>query len=85
LVDRLDAWRDEALKSSRLQFGVDERLQTLFAKIFVLRTIEDRELAPRVQPLREAISRSAELNVAALVTTFQQAREYIGSELFDYV
>jgi hypothetical protein len=40
LVDRLDAWRDEALKSSRLYSGVDERLQTLFAKLFVLRTIE---------------------------------------------
>ena len=83
LVDRLDAWRDEALKSSRLYSGVDERLQTLFAKLFVLRTIEDRQLAPGVQPLTEAISRTTELNVGALCTTFRQAREYIGSELFD--
>jgi hypothetical protein len=85
LVDRLDAWRDEALKSSRLHSGVDDHLQTLFAKLFVLRTIEDRALAPGVQPLRAAVSPSGELNVDALITTFQQAREYIGSELFDNI
>ncbi|WP_341859778.1 N-6 DNA methylase [Qipengyuania sp. GPGPB31] len=85
LVDRLDAWRDEALKSSRTHSGVDEHLQTLFAKLFVLRTIEDRGLAPNVKPLSEAISTQAPLDVEALVSTFQEAREYIGSELFDNV
>lgn len=85
LVDRLDAWRDEALKSSRAHSGVDAHLQMLFAKLFVLRTIEDRGLAPSVQPLSTALGEHGQLDVHALVDTFQQARKYIGSELFDNI
>ena len=85
LVDRLDAWRDEALKSARSHSGVDEHLQTLFAKLFVLRTIEDRGLAPNVTPLSAAVDDHSSLNIEKLIQTFEQARQYIGSELFDNV
>jgi hypothetical protein len=85
LVDRLDAWRDEALKSSKTHLGVDGHLQTLFAKLFVLRTIEDRGLASTVTPLSAAIDKRSRLNIESLITTFEQARKYIGSELFDNV
>jgi hypothetical protein len=85
LVDRLDAWRDEALKSSKMHTGVDDHLQTLFAKLFVLRTIEDRGLAPNVNPLSEAVDNRSDLNLESLIATFEQAREYIGSELFDNI
>lgn len=85
LVDRLDAWRDEALKSSPVHSGIDEDLQTLFAKLFVLRTVEDRQLAPQVEPLSGAIASRVTLDVSKLVRVFEQARHHIGSELFDTV
>lgn len=85
LVERLDAWRDEALKSSSSKFGVDEQLQTLFAKLFVLRTIEDRNLAPKVTPLRRALRSTDTLDSSSLAQTFEQAQKYIGSELFNNV
>jgi hypothetical protein len=85
LVDRLDAWRDEALKSARRDSGVDEHLQILFAKLFVLRTIEDRGLAPNVTPLSAALNRHSELNINRLTDTFERAKQYIGSDLFDNV
>jgi hypothetical protein len=85
LVERLDAWRDEALKGSRSASGVDEQLQILFAKLFVLRTIEDKRLAPSVTPLCAAIDRLGRINTEALAQTFTEAKAYIGSELFDDV
>lgn len=51
LVDQLDKWRDEAVRYSRHAEGVDERLQTLFAQMFVLRAVEDRGLAPSIPSL----------------------------------
>lgn len=41
LVERLDYWRAEALRFSSRVEGVDDNLQTLFAQLFVLRTVED--------------------------------------------
>lgn len=85
LVDRLDVWREQALKTSRSEHGVDEQLQTLFAKLFVLRTIEDRNLAPSVAPLISALARSDQLNTHRLIDIFGKAKAYIGSELFDAI
>jgi len=82
LVDRLDAWRDEALRAARSHSGVDDQLQTLFAQLFVLRTIEDRKLAPSVTPLSAAVEHAG-LNVPTLISIFEQAKKYIGSDLFD--
>jgi len=85
LVDRLDAWRDEALKSALSHSGVDEHLQILFAKLFVLRTIEDRGLAPQVTPLSAATDGPTTLQVRNLLKTFREARQHICSDLFDDV
>lgn len=85
LVDRLDVWREQALKTSRSESGVDEQLQTLFAKLFVLRTIEDRNLAPSVSPLMDALAGSDKLDTQRLIAIFDNARAYIGSELFDAI
>lgn len=85
LVERLDRWRDQALKGSRAEEGVDEQLQTLFAKLFVLRTIEDRNLAPNVPTLRKALSGSEGLNYQVLADIFEKAQHYVGSELFDVI
>lgn len=85
LVERLDSWRDEALKSAKSHAGVDEQLQVLFAKLFVLRTIEDRRLAPAVTPLSAAIGSTERLDQDVLGRTFSEAQKYIGSELFDTV
>ena len=83
LVERLDAWRDEALRSAPSHYDVDEQLQTLFAKLFVLRTIEDRGLAVKVPPLSDALNGPSRVKIGKLRQIFTQARKYIGSELFD--
>ena len=83
LVDRLDYWRDEALRHSRDISQVDEKLQTLFAQLFVLRAIEDRELAPGLPTLEDALDSSGEANLSRLEALFLGARERIQSELFD--
>lgn len=85
LVERLDWWRGQALKNSSAETGVDEQLQTLFAKLFVLRTIEDRNLADQVPSLKCSIHGSDVLNHEALIDIFEKAREYVGSELFDAI
>lgn len=85
LVDRLDAWRDQALKTSSSESGVDEQLQTLFAKLFVLRTIEDRKLAVTVPALRTALRGTDEIDQTVLIDIFEKAQRYVGSELFDVV
>jgi hypothetical protein len=85
LVERLDAWRDEALKAAKSSSGVDEQLQVLFAKLFVLRTIEDRNLAPAVTPLSASTGPDDRLRHETLAATFAEAKEYIGSELFDAI
>jgi hypothetical protein len=56
LVERLDKWRDEALRFARDAGGVDSRLQTLYAQLFVLRTVEDSwsETCGKASPIRHA-------------------------------
>jgi hypothetical protein len=73
LVDRLDRWRDEALRYASQTDRVDELLQTYYAQLFVLRTVEDRKLAlgldrvtfainlGRIAQNRERLSRRTQL------------------------
>jgi len=83
LVERLDHWRAEALRHSRKVAEVDEKLQTLFAQFFVLRTVEDRQLAPALHPLLSVLGKSGEASREKLHTIFEAARALVGSELFD--
>lgn len=85
LVDRLDRWREIALRETSSHVGVDAQLQTLFAKLFVLRTIEDKGLASEVQPLIKAFGENRKLKQEELIKSFEGARQYVGSELFDTI
>ncbi|KIC22487.1 Eco57I restriction-modification methylase domain-containing protein [Leisingera sp. ANG-Vp] len=85
LVERLDGWRETALRESSSSANVDAQLQTLFAKLFVLRTIEDKGLAPEVQPLIRAFGEGRQLEQSELIKSFEGARNYVGSELFDRI
>jgi hypothetical protein len=58
LVERLDAWRDEAARYSRDGTSIDETLQTLFAQLFVLRIVEDRELEPDIPTVLSTVTGS---------------------------
>lgn len=83
LVDRLDFWRSEALRYSRGVAGIDDRLQTLFAQLFVLRTVEDRGLANALPRLESVLRSSGEADLSALRNVFDQGRTVVGSNLFD--
>jgi methylase of polypeptide subunit release factors len=83
LVERLDKWRDQALRYALEDEGVDEQLQILFAQFFVLRTVEDRGLDESIPPLSSAIAASEQVNLRRLRQIFRMAREKIGGELFD--
>lgn len=85
LVERLDGWRETALRESSSSVNVDSQLQTLFAKLFVLRTIEDKGLAPEVQPLINAFGEGRQLDQDELIKSFEGARNYVGSELFETI
>jgi hypothetical protein len=85
LVHRLDGWRERALKESKSTNAVDAQLQTLFAKLFVLRTIEDKKLAPDVPVLSGAIGDHGTLKLDVLIECFEGARIHVGSELFSQV
>lgn len=83
LVERLDFWRDETLRYSRNVKDVDENLQALFAQLFILRTVEDRKLAPMMHPLRSICSVSGEVNIVGLRQLLNEAQVTIGGELFE--
>jgi hypothetical protein len=83
LVARLDHWRDEALQHTRRVEAVDERLQTLFAQFFVLRTVEDRRLTKTVPPLSTSLTARNELDRSQLKAILAGAKQQVGSELFD--
>jgi len=83
LVDRLDYWRSEALRYSKGVVEIDDRLQTLFAQLFVLRTVEDRGLAGGLPRLETVLFANGEANLDALWHIFEEARERVGSDLFD--
>ena len=86
LVEQLDGWRREALS---LADGPDQMrdwdgaIQGLFAKLFIVRTVEDLGLAgDRLQSVRDALSPDEPV-ADALRSYFTQAREVIKSDLFD--
>lgn len=83
LVERLDQWRDQALRYARHTDRVDELLQTFYAQLFVMRTVEDRALDNRVEPVSTAASGSDRFDRSRWVTLLDQARSFIGSDLFD--
>ncbi len=85
LVNSLDAWRDEALKYSSAPNEVDAKLQNVFAQFFVLRAVEDRNLAPSIPRLESAISNQGEVRRGTLREIFKAAKSSIQSELFDTV
>lgn len=83
LVERLDYWRSETLRYSKETKNVDESLQTLFAQLFILRTVEDRRLALYLPTLKSVCNVSGEVNVEALRKLLLQAQETIGGELYE--
>jgi SAM-dependent methyltransferase len=83
LVARLDYWRQTALRHGREANGdLDQDLHTLFAQLFVLRTVEDRRLAPEIPRLESAVRGEEQVDREALSVVFAQARNVIQSRLF---
>jgi hypothetical protein len=82
LVERLDFWRDEALRYSESAENVDEAIHLLFAQFFVLRAAEDRGLARQVPTLSSVLGDKSEVDLKSLHRLFQLARTEIQSELF---
>lgn len=83
LVERLDKWREQALRYARQTDRVDELLQTFYAQLFVLRTIEDRALDHRVPPASTVTIGSDRFNREGWSSLLGIARQLIGSDLFD--
>jgi methylase of polypeptide subunit release factors len=83
LVERLDSWRDRAVRYSRGAISkVDEHLQTLYAQLFVLRTVEDRGLEDTIPPVLTAYISPEQFNFEHWGTIFEHAKTLIGSDLF---
>lgn len=82
LVARLDHWRLEALRYGRNSEKLDEDLHTLFAQLFVLRAVEDRDLAPNIPGLESTLTSGQGVNTEQLRGLFGRAREAIQSQLF---
>lgn len=85
LVAKLDARREEALSYSSQPSEVDQQLQTLYARLFVLRIIEDKGLDHRVPNLKDVLSTSGSLDIEALTQVFQAARAHICADLFSEI
>jgi type I restriction-modification system DNA methylase subunit len=83
LVERLDYWRSETLRYSKQVKNVDEALQTLFAQLFILRTVEDRRLALNLPSLSSVCNASGEVTIDALREILYRAQETIGGELYN--
>lgn len=81
LVARLEYWRRAALRHGRDIQNLDGHIHTLFTQLFVLRTIEDRQLAPQVLPLATVIGPHG-IDREQLRRLLEQARQDIQSELF---
>ncbi|HUU84290.1 MAG TPA: N-6 DNA methylase [Phycisphaerae bacterium] len=83
LVERLDYWRAESLRHASSVKGIDQKLQDLFAQLFVLRAVEDRRLAPRIDSLKDALQEDGSASLARVRNIFRAAKSVIQSELFD--
>ena len=85
LVEQLDAWRRDALA---LANGPDQMrawdgaIQGLFAKLFIVRTVEDLNLAEDLEPVSDVLARGESVT-DALRAYFARAKEVIESDLFD--
>lgn len=83
LVERLDRWRVELLRFSKLDVSADALLQRLYAQLFVLRTVEDRALDASVPRLSTILSsRTGEVVATRWTRLLRIARARIGGELF---
>lgn len=82
LVDNLDKWRRESLRFTKSTDNFDANLQTLFAQLFVLRAVEDRNLKPGLPPLSSTTSHRRVVDVEKLKGIFELARDTIASDLF---
>ncbi len=81
LVDRLDWWREEAMRHATIAEDLDEKIQTLFAQLFVLRVVEDRKLTNLPKLLTVLEDGKADLRLLRKI--FEEAKRTIQSELFD--
>lgn len=82
LVERLDKWREQAMAYSKDDDRLDEKLQTFYAQLFVLRTIEDRGLDKSLPELKSVIISGDKFDWNAWETILTFAQERIGSDLF---
>ena len=83
LVERLDAWREKAVRYSRGTVSrIDAQLQTLYAQLFVLRTVEDRKLDANIPSLLEAALSPDTFDWGKWAIIFNLAQRQIGSDLF---
>jgi hypothetical protein len=82
LVETLDHWRDEAMRYSADTEQIDEKLQTLFSQLFVLRCIEDRKLSDATPSLESIILPTNRDIAKRLDSIFDSAKTFIQSELF---
>ncbi len=83
LVDRLDRWREQALRYARNSFRVDDLLQTLYAQLFVLRTVEDRKLEADIPAVEQVLNGPEAIDWDLWDSLLGQARARIGSDLFE--
>lgn len=83
LVERLDYWRDEAIKFTNQEEGIDKKLQILFAQLFVIRAIEDRNLSRDIPKLENTLNKYHEADFDNLQAILEKAKTQIQSELFD--
>ncbi|MFN8684285.1 class I SAM-dependent DNA methyltransferase [Paracoccus sp. P2] len=83
LVERLDSWREKAVRYSRSAVTkVDSQLQTLYAQLFVLRTVEDRGLDDVIPRIASAVISPDSFDFDAWKVILSRAKQRIGSDLF---
>ncbi|WP_165691294.1 Eco57I restriction-modification methylase domain-containing protein [Agrobacterium salinitolerans] len=83
LVERLDNWRERAVRYSKgAVTKVDAQLQTLYAQLFVLRTVEDRGLDDTIPSPLEACKGADQFDFDRWGTIYKRAKARIGSDLF---
>ena len=82
LVARLGFWRLQALRYGDSSDKLDEDLHALFAQFFVIRTVEDRGLAPEI-PRLASILHEQGVSFERLSQLFLSARNLIQAHLFE--
>lgn len=83
LVERLDKWRDQALAYSSGTEQIDNLLQTYYAQLFVLRTIEDRHLDHAIPAVRDLIKSGDDFDRVGWAIVLRTSQDRIGSDLFN--